>query len=145
MDLPDVNVLIYAFRAESTYHAASRSWLARTLSGDAPFAMSRLALSAVVRIVTNARTFPQPSSLEDAFGFCQDLTDQPNCLLVEPGPRHWSIFQRLCTESSIAGPDVTDAWFAALAIEHGCEWITFDRDFGRFTGLRWKTPTELAT
>ena len=35
---------------------------------------------------------------------------------------------------------LTDAWLAALAIEHGCEWITFDRDFARFTGLRWSEP-----
>jgi predicted nucleic acid-binding protein len=33
---------------------------------------------------------------------------------------------------------VTDAWFAALAIEWGCEWITLDRDYGRFPGLKWK-------
>jgi toxin-antitoxin system PIN domain toxin len=139
MDLPDVNVLIYAFRADSERHSVSRAWLAQTLAAESPFGLSRLALSAVVRITTNARTFPQPSSLEDAFGFCQDLMDQPNCVLVEPGSRHWAIFQRLCMEANIVGADVTDAWFAALAIEHGCEWITFDRDFGRFAGLRWKT------
>ncbi len=140
MELPDVNVLSYAFRKESPHHAVSRGWLARTLIANGPFAISRLALSAVVRIITHPRTFPQPSSLEDAFGFCQDLMDQPNCVLVEPGPRHWAIFQRLCAAANVVGPDVTDAWFAALAIEHGCEWITFDRDFARFAGLRWKTP-----
>ena len=31
-------------------------------------------------------------------------------------------------------------WVAALAIESGCEWITADRDFSRFPGLRWRTP-----
>ena len=35
---------------------------------------------------------------------------------------------------------VTDAWYAALAIEWGCEWITFDRDYARFPGLKWRTP-----
>jgi len=35
---------------------------------------------------------------------------------------------------------VPDAWFAALAVESGCEWITLDRDFRRFDGLRWRTP-----
>jgi predicted nucleic acid-binding protein len=34
---------------------------------------------------------------------------------------------------------VPDAWFAALAIEHGCEWITEDRDYARFPGLRWRS------
>jgi hypothetical protein len=75
------------------------------------------------------------------FGFCEDLMGQPNCQLVTPGERHWSIFRRLCLEASIVGPRVTDAWYAALAIEHGCEWITFDRDFARFSGLKWRTPS----
>jgi predicted nucleic acid-binding protein len=35
---------------------------------------------------------------------------------------------------------VTDAWFAALALEHGCEWITLDRDFKRFPELRSRAP-----
>jgi len=140
MVLPDVNVLIYAFRSESPHYPICRAWLAQTIAAESPFGLSTLALSALVRITTNTRTFPGASSLEDAFGYCQDLMDQPNAQLVEPGSRHWGIFQRLCTEGNITGPDVTDAWFAALAIEHGCEWITFDRDFARFNGLRWRAP-----
>jgi predicted nucleic acid-binding protein len=35
---------------------------------------------------------------------------------------------------------VHDAWFAALAIESGCEWITTDRNYARFEGLRWREP-----
>ena len=33
------------------------------------------------------------------------------------------------------GLTVQDAWFAALATESGCEWITTDRDCARFEGL----------
>jgi uncharacterized protein len=33
-----------------------------------------------------------------------------------------------------------DAYLAALAIEHGCEVITADRDFRGFPGLRWRHP-----
>jgi toxin-antitoxin system PIN domain toxin len=99
-----------------------------------------LALSAVVRITTNTRSFRQPSTLEEAFDFCDDLMSQPNCQLVEPGRRHWGIFRRVCQESNTRGPRVTDAWYAALAIEHGCEWITLDRDFARFPGLKWRAP-----
>jgi len=38
------------------------------------------------------------------------------------------------------GPRVADAWFAALAIERGCTWITLDRDYARFPGLDWEEP-----
>ena len=61
-------------------------------------------------------------------------------MLVAPGPRHWTIFERLCTESGARGTLVPEAYHAALAIESGSEWITTDRDYGRFPGLRWRHP-----
>jgi len=140
MILPDVNVLIYAFRKEVPEHSVCRRWLDRVVLGDARFGLAPLALSALVRVTTNRRAYSMPSSLDDAFGFCQDLLGQPHCQLVEPGERHCDIFQRLCTETNTRGPTVTDAWYAALAIESGCEWITLDRDYARFPGLRWRSP-----
>jgi PIN domain len=77
---------------------------------------------------------------EDAFRFCDYLGAHPNCQMIVPGERHWEIFKRLCIAPDTRGSRVTDAWFAALAIEWGCEWITFDRDFARFPGLRWQVP-----
>lgn len=141
MILPDVNVLIYAFRKESAHHAVSRSWLDRTVLGDARFALSRMTLSALVRITTNPRTYPSPSAVEEAFAFCEDLLNQPHCVIVEPGPDHWNIFRHLCLRTNTRAGRVTDAWYAALAIEWGCEWITFDRDFARFPGLKWQLPS----
>jgi toxin-antitoxin system PIN domain toxin len=140
MILPDVNVLIYAFRKDVTQHSVCRAWLDRTILDDARFGISPLALAAVVRITTQARVYHRPSSLEDALGFCEDILGQPNCRVVEPGDRHWSIFARLCRQTNTRGPRVTDAWYAALAIEAGCEWVTLDRDFARFPGLRWRQP-----
>ena len=103
-------------------------------------AFRRVALSAVVRITTNRRTYTEPSGLDEVFSFCEELSAQPHCRLVEPGDRHWDIFRRLCIDTNTRGPLVTDAWFAALAIEWGCEWITLDRDFARFPGLKWQLP-----
>jgi toxin-antitoxin system PIN domain toxin len=140
MILPDVNVLIYAFRKDMPQHAACRRWLANVVEGDAPFGVSPAALGALVRITTNPRAYKTPSALEEAFGFCEDVLGQPHCRVVEPGERHWGIFKRLCVETDTRGARVTDAWFAALAIESGCEWVTFDRDFARFPGLRWQVP-----
>jgi toxin-antitoxin system PIN domain toxin len=138
--LPDVNILINAFRKDADAHPVCRPWLDRVVLSDARFGLSRLGLSAVVRVTTNTRSFKTPSSLDDAFGFCADLLGQPHCQIVEPGERHWDIFHRLCHETNTRGPRVTDAWFAALAIEWGCEWVTMDRDFARFPGLKWSVP-----
>lgn len=140
MILPDVNVLIYAFRSDVPQHAVCMPWLARVVNGESDFAMSYLVLSALVRVTTGPRVFAAPSTLDEAFAFCRAITSAPNCRAVEPGERHWSIFERLCRETDTRGPRVTDAWFAALAIEHGCEWVTMDRDFARFPGLKWSVP-----
>jgi uncharacterized protein len=140
MMLPDVNVLIYAFRREVPQHAICRKWLDEVVLGAERFAISPQALAAVVRITTSTRTYATPSSLESAFGYCEDLLGQPHCQAVEPGERHWDIFRGLCVETETRGPRVTDAWYAALTIEWGCEWVTLDRDYARFPGLRWRVP-----
>jgi toxin-antitoxin system PIN domain toxin len=140
MMLPDVNVLIYAFRQDVPQHAICRKWLDLVVAGDERFGISPLALSAVVRITTNPRSYKEPSSIEEALGFGDDLLGQPHCQVVAPGERHWDIFKRLCLETSTRGPLVTNAWFAALAIEWGCEWITLDGDYARFPGLKWRVP-----
>lgn len=140
MILPDVNVLIYAFRRDAPEHVLCRPWLDGIIDEDARFGISPMTLSALVRVTSNPRTYRNPSALEEAFLFCRKLIGQPHCQIVEPGERHWNIFQRLCIETGTRGPRVTDAWFAALAIEWGCEWITLDRDYARFPGLKWQTP-----
>ncbi|MCW5696831.1 MAG: type II toxin-antitoxin system VapC family toxin [Bauldia sp.] len=141
MILPDANVLIPAFRHDAARHAVCRSWLEATARGDARFGISPLVLAAVIRITTNPRIFPEPSSLVDAIGFAEGVLRQANAVIVEPGDRHFGIFTRLCLETRTTGPTVSDAYYAALAIEAGAEWITFDRDFARFPGLRWSAPS----
>ena len=140
MILADVNVLVGAYRRDAEHHSLCRAWLDRVIAGDALFGVAPLVLSAVIRIATNRRIFDPPSETEHAVLFCGVLLAQPHCVMVHPGDRHWSIFARLCREAAVRGNLVTDAWFAALAMEHGCEWITLDRDFARFSGLRWRHP-----
>ena len=140
MILPDVNVLIEAFRTDAPRHATCHSWLEGVTAADARFGMSPLTLAAVARITTNSRSYPNPSALDEVFAFADFLLGRPNCQIVEPGERHWDIFRRLCVDTDTRGPRITDTWYAALAIEWGCEWITFDRDYARFPGLKWRTP-----
>jgi toxin-antitoxin system PIN domain toxin len=139
--LADVNVLVYAFRKDTAQHRICKPWLDSIIAGDAQFGLSPLVLSAVTRITTNPKIFRQPSLTEEAFAYCDNLMSQPNCELLRPGDRHWGIFKRLCIETGTRGPRVTDAWFAALAIEHACTWITYDRDYARFPDLDWREPT----
>ena len=138
MILPDVNVLLYAFRSDSPRHAEYRAWLQSVVSGDSAYGVSPQVLGSVIRVATHPRIFARPSRLEDALAFANVLLEQPHCQVVQPGPRHWRIFHDLCRGAQVSGNLVQDAWLAALAIESGCEWITTDRDYTRFEGLRWR-------
>lgn len=140
MILPDVNVLVYAHRQDSTRHADYRDWLNQILRSDAAFGISDLVLSGFLRVVTHPRIFGDPTPLDVAMEFAASVRDHPNAVTLAPGERHWEIFQRLCREANAKGNLVADAYLAALAIETGAEWITTDHDYARFSGLRWRHP-----
>ena len=140
MVLPDVNVLVYAHREDSPHHAGCRKWVEAVVNGSESYGLSELVLSGFVRVVTHPKVFTQPSPLADALEFTEQLRGRPNCVPVAPGRRHWEIFRELCAEAGAKGNLVPDAYLAAMAIEAGCEWVTTDRDFSRFKGLRWRHP-----
>jgi hypothetical protein len=142
MVLIDVNVLVYAHRLEATNHPAYRRWLEDLVNSDEAYGMSELVLSGFIRIMTHPRIFRFPTPLETALRYAADLRGRPNCVVVAPGPRHWETFERLCRATGAKGNLISDAYLAALAIESGSEWITTDRDYSRFPGLRWRHPLQ---
>lgn len=140
MLLFDVNVWVYAVRSDSVRHDDYREWVEEALTGTEPVGVSELALSGVVRLLTNHRIFGRPSSTAEALEACRAIRSAPSAISVRPGARHWAIFEELCTESGARANAVADAYHAALAIEHGATWVTTDRGFARFPGLKWRRP-----
>jgi toxin-antitoxin system PIN domain toxin len=138
--LLDVNVLVYAFKEGAPQHVDYRSWLERQLAGPEPVGLADEVLSGVLRIVTHPRVFEVPSTSVEALAYVAALRDHPMTVALQPGARHWCIFTDLVVSASCRGNLVTDAYLAAIAIETGSEWITTDRDFARFEGLRWRHP-----
>ncbi len=142
MILVDVNVLVYAQREDAPDHRAYRSWLEAALTGDEAFGFSELVLSGFVRVVTHTRVFDPPTPTARAFQFADVIRECEQAVPVAPGPRHWAIFSDLCRGVGAKGNTVPDAYLAALAIESGSEWISADRGFAHFSGLRWRHPLD---
>ena len=140
MQLLDVNVLVYAFRKDGPQYDCYASWMQELVGGDRPFGIPDLVLSGFLRIVTHPRIFSEPTPIDEALAFTERLRESPTYVTVVPGPRHWSIFAGLCRSTGARGNLVPDAYLAAMAIESGSEWITTDRDYSRFPGLRWRLP-----
>jgi len=138
--LPDLNVLVYAHRRDSARHDEYRAWLEAAIVGPAPYGLSDLVLAGFIRVVTHPRVFRDPTPLADALSFVRAIRDRPGHVPVVPDARHWSIFLDLCAQARVRGNLVPDAYFAALAIESGAEWITTDGDFARFPGPKTRHP-----
>jgi toxin-antitoxin system PIN domain toxin len=133
---------VYAYRQDAPDHDRFRQWLELTVASDTAFAASELVLAGFLRVVTHPRVFDPPTPIARALEFVEALRAQPTCVVVAPGRRHWDIFTRLCRRAAVKGNLLPDAYLAALAIESGSEWITTDRDYARFEGLRWRHPLD---
>ncbi|MGE0006302.1 MAG: type II toxin-antitoxin system VapC family toxin [Parvibaculaceae bacterium] len=140
MILIDANLLLYAYHPKAEQHERSRAWLEAVLSGPDLVRFSCLTLWAFIRIATNPRVFDQPLSASEAEVAVSSWLAQPTAGILDPGERHWDILWRLMRDGQTAGPLVMDAVLAAIALEHGATICTTDRDFSRFSGLRWTNP-----
>ena len=141
MVLPDVNVLVAAHRAAAPRHQEARAWLVSALGGGEAVALCLPVVSGLVRVGTSHRVFAPPSTHDEVFAFIRHLAAHPSTTWVNPGRQHLRLLEELCRGADARGDLVNDAVIAALAIEAGATVVTYDRDFARFPGLRWRTPS----
>ena len=142
MILPDVNTLVYAHHRDSVGHDHYRSWWEGVVNGSSAFGVADLVLSGFVRVVTHPRVFDEPMRPQVAMAAAEAMRARSNASAVKPGERHWSLFADLVRTTDAKGNAVPDAYLAALAIESGSEFVTCDRGFARYPGLRWRHPLD---
>lgn len=140
MLMPDINVLVDALRDDSALHEQSRRFVLALTSGPAEFAWTSAVFTGVVRIATNRRIYNEPVELDQALRFCDLVRGAPRAIQVEARSKYWHTFARLLMEHDLSGGDVSDASLAAVAIEHGCTLVTWDRGFLRFRELDAVNP-----
>ncbi len=140
MQIVDANVLLYAVNERSEQHDDAKGWLDQALSGRETVGFTWIALLAFVRLTTHPAVFPEPLSIEDAAAIVRAWLAQPTAVVVEPTARHTDVLEGLLSDLGTAGNLVNDAHLAALALEHGADIVSFDADFSRFEGIRWRQP-----
>jgi uncharacterized protein len=136
----DVNVLVYAHRRDLPEHPVYRERLEALGNDDQPLGLGDAVLSGFLRVITNRRIFNEPTSTADAWGYVDALREAPAAVQLRPGRRHWEHFTALARGIGAAGNDLADAYLAAYAVEHNATWLSADRGFARFEGLRWEHP-----
>lgn len=141
MILPDVNVLIYAFRADTPQHHLHASWLEEVVSRGGDLALCDAVISGFLRIVTHSKVISPPTPVDQALMFVRWLIESPGVHWLGPAPSVWGNFERILEEDhGVRGNLVSDAYLAALCLAHGTTFATSDRGFARFAGLRCIDP-----
>lgn len=140
MIVPDVNILVYAFRADSAEHRTYAPWLNEALTRES-IGVSDTILSGFVRIVTHPRITTAPAPIDTAMAFARSLVAAPRTQWLTGGASAWSRLDALtATDHGIRGNLVPDAYIAALTLANGARLATRDRGFARFPDLRWFDP-----
>lgn len=142
MIVPDINLLVFAHNADAPHHDAARGWWEALLSGDEPVGLPWVVILGYLRIMTHPAVLEQPLRPAEALADVRGWLARPNVELLPPGPRHLDLLGNLLGSLGVAGNLTTDAHLAALAVEHQAELHSNDRDFARFSGLRWRDPLE---
>jgi len=138
--LLDVNVVVIAFRQDHPDHAVVGPWFRALMDSDDRFAVPLQVWASFVRLVSQPRVFPVPTTLAEAFEFIEATRAQPGHVPAEPGTRHLALLRVICEEAGATGDVIPDAVLAAIALEHGAAVATLDRDFARFSSVRHVRP-----
>ena len=138
--MPDVNVLVAAYRTDDLRHEEVRSWLEQAVNGPEVVGLSDAVATGFARVVTHPRIFAMPTPLDQALVQLESLWAAGGVVRVVPGRSFPNVFARLCREVDARGNLIADAAHAATAIEAGATWVSLDHDFSRFPGLAWSLP-----
>jgi uncharacterized protein len=139
--LVDANVLLYAVNEDAPNHGEARGWLDRALSSSEAVGFGWVVLLAFLRLSTRADLFRRPLAFEEAADVVAHWLSAPPAVVAHPTARHLELLRGLVQTTGVAANLVNDAHLAALALEHDAAVVSYDRDFGRFTGVRHELPS----
>lgn len=137
----DTNLLVYASREDSSWHAAARRCLVSLAESGTPWAIPWPCLHEFLAIVTHPRIFRPPTPMEIAVTQVDAWIESPSVALLAEDAGYWETFRELVRSGSAVGPRVHDARIATICVQHGVDVLwTADRDFTRFGALRVRNP-----
>lgn len=141
MNAVDTNLLVYAHRTDSAFHAQARTFLRALAEGDVAWAIPWPCVHEFLAIVTNPRIWKRPSPPGTALAAVAAWRSSPKLFLLAEDEQYWQVLENLMRTSKVVGGKVHDARIAALALHHRIDTLfTADRDFSRFSALRTKNP-----
>lgn len=129
--LPDVNILVAAFRKDHTQHKVAADWLNQTLTTTLDGQRLLLPIGVIcsfLRLVTQPKIFPTPTPIEHAVDFMDWLLEDPKVKLTETGSE-WKNMRSLVLNKQLSANQIPDAQLAAISISLSEPFVTFDKGF----------------
>lgn len=137
----DTNILVFAHRTDSEWHAPAVDSIRTLAEGRVPWGIPWPCVHEYLSIVTHPKIYDPPSSLGEALDQVDAWLESPVAFLISEVDSHWQILKELLAVGQVKGPMVHDARIAAICIGHGVtELWTADRDFSRFPTLTTRNP-----
>jgi uncharacterized protein len=139
----DTNILVYAHRRDSPWHAPASAAIERLAHGQARWALPWPCVHEFFGIVTHPRIYSPPSTVEQAIDQVDAWLECPTLEPIGEDLGYWEKLRELLRDAKVTGPRVHDARIAALCVLHGVrELWSADRDFSRFPQLTTSNPLQ---
>jgi hypothetical protein len=137
----DTNILVYAHRADSTWHVKADEVLTGLAEGLSAWAIPWPCVYEFYAIVTHPKIYTPPTPSRDALIQIGYWMESPTLVLLHEGDGFWDALQPILEGSAVQGGAVHDARIATLCLRHGVKkLLSADRDFSRFPTLLTENP-----
>jgi toxin-antitoxin system PIN domain toxin len=101
--VPDINLLVYAYNADAPHHEATKQWWEQVLSEDEPVGLLWAVILGFMRLMTHPRVVVDPLAPAEALAMVRSWVERPSVQLLEPGPRHLFLMEKLLEEAGVTG------------------------------------------
>lgn len=137
----DTNILVYAHRKDSPWHAPAAAAVIQLAESPQPWAIPWPCVHEFLAVATHPRIYRPPTPMEFALADLEVWMESPSLRLIGEAGGYWRGFRELLGRGSAAGPLVHDARIAAICQSHGVSaLLSADRDFSRFPSLVIRNP-----
>lgn len=137
----DTNILVYAHRRDSDWHAVAAEVVRGLAEARDAWAIPWPCIHEFLAVVTHPRIYDPPSEMAAALDQVAAWLESPSLALLPEGPGYADHLANMLVASRVRGARVHDARIAALCVYHGVrELWSADRDFSRFSGPAVRNP-----
>jgi len=137
----DTNLLVYAHREDSPWHAVAWKHVSGLAESGAPWAIPWPCVHEFLAVVTHPRIYRPPTPLARALEDVESWRESPSLHLIGEVAGYWEVLKSLLTAGRVAGARAHDARIVAICRQHGVtELWSADRDLTRFAGLKVVNP-----